>query len=119
MATRYRKLGVLIGCAVLALLIASSEGGTQDFCTLTVNKTGNGTVTSTPAGINCGTDCTQTYLCGTTVQLTATAAAGSTLIGEFPVMGQEIVTRAQHPVSRDPIQHNWRQQGKFLGHPHP
>ncbi len=81
MATKGRKIGVLIGCALLALLIASSKGGTQDFCTLTVNRTGSGTVTSTPPGINCGTDCTGIYFCGITVQLTATAASGWTLSG--------------------------------------
>ncbi len=47
---------------------------------LTVLKTGNGTgtVTSVPAGINCGTDCTETYSHGTSVTLTAVADTGST-----------------------------------------
>ena len=51
--------------------------------TLTVSKTGNGsgTVTSMPAGINCGTDCTQSYAFNTQVTLTAVAAAGSTFTG--------------------------------------
>jgi subtilase family serine protease len=44
---------------------------------LTVTKTGNGTVTSNPAGINCGTDCTESYEGGKTVTLTATPAADS------------------------------------------
>jgi uncharacterized repeat protein (TIGR02543 family) len=44
--------------------------------TLTVSVTGSGTVTSTPAGINCGSDCTQSYTKGTTVMLTATPASG-------------------------------------------
>ena len=41
--------------------------------TLTVQKTGegDGTVTSNPVGINCGTDCTQNYNGGTQVTLTA------------------------------------------------
>ncbi len=34
-------------------------------------------------------------------------------------MGQEIVTRAQHPVGGDAIQHDRREQRKFLGHLHP
>lgn len=38
---------------------------------------GTGTVTSTPAGINCGVDCTEDYPNGTSVILTATPAAGS------------------------------------------
>ncbi|MEI2783989.1 MAG: S8 family serine peptidase [Candidatus Competibacter sp.] len=51
--------------------------------TLTVSKagTGSGTVTSNPAGINCGGDCSETYNAGIPVTLTATAAAGSTFIG--------------------------------------
>ena len=48
---------------------------------LTVSKagTGTGTVSSAPAGINCGTDCTESYNQGTSVTLTATPAAGSKL----------------------------------------
>lgn len=47
--------------------------------TLTVTKSGNGsgTVTSVPAGISCGADCTEIYDTGTKVTLKATAAAGS------------------------------------------
>ena len=47
---------------------------------LTISKagTGTGTVTSNPAGINCGSDCTESYLLGTSVTLTASAGAGST-----------------------------------------
>jgi hypothetical protein len=42
--------------------------------TLTVAKTGlgKGTVTSNPAGISCGTDCTGDFVINTTVTLTAT-----------------------------------------------
>jgi hypothetical protein len=48
--------------------------------TLTVSKAGSGTgvVTSNPAGINCGTDCSEPYNNGTTVVLTASPASGST-----------------------------------------
>ena len=51
--------------------------------TLTVNKTGNGsgTVTSSPAGINCGGTCSGTFVDGTGVTLTATAASGSSFAG--------------------------------------
>lgn len=51
--------------------------------TLTVQKAGNGTgtVASNPAGIACGTDCTQSYNQGTSVTLTATPAAGSKFAG--------------------------------------
>ncbi len=51
--------------------------------TLTVSKLGDGfgTVTSTPAGIDCGADCTELYGEGTVVTLTATPAPGSTFFG--------------------------------------
>ncbi|CAK0775093.1 conserved exported hypothetical protein [Gammaproteobacteria bacterium] len=50
---------------------------------LTVNRTGTGSgvVTSTPAGIDCGSDCTEDYAGGTSVTLTATPATGSTFAG--------------------------------------
>lgn len=51
--------------------------------TLVVQKqgTGAGTVTSTPAGINCGADCNETYAANTVVSLTASPSAGSTFAG--------------------------------------
>jgi hypothetical protein len=42
---------------------------------------GSGTVTSSPAGVNCGTDCSQSYASGTVVTLNRTAAAGSAFTG--------------------------------------
>jgi len=51
--------------------------------TLTVTKTGqgSGTVTSSIDGIQCGSDCSETYNVGTTVTLTATANEGSLFTG--------------------------------------
>ena len=51
--------------------------------TLTVQKGGSGigSVVSTPAGINCGSDCTEAYNPGTVVTLTATPVSGSTFEG--------------------------------------
>ena len=51
--------------------------------TLTVNKagTGDGTLTSSPAGIDCGADCSESYNDGTNVNLTATPAMGSGFTG--------------------------------------
>ncbi len=43
--------------------------------------TGAGTVTSSPAGINCGSDCSETLPSGTSVTLTAAPAADSTFTG--------------------------------------
>ena len=48
---------------------------------LTVATTGSGTVTSNPAGINCGADCTEPFATNTAVTLTATPAAGSQFLG--------------------------------------
>jgi len=55
---------------------------TQSFA-LTVNRTGTGTgtVVSAPAGISCGSVCSQTFGMGATVTLTATPAAGSVFTG--------------------------------------
>ena len=51
--------------------------------TLTVDRTGigSGTVTSSPAGINCGATCSASYTSGTVVTLTATPALGSVFAG--------------------------------------
>jgi PKD repeat protein len=49
--------------------------------TTAIAGTGAGTVTSTPTGITCLPDCTETYPAGTVVTLTATPAAGSTFVG--------------------------------------
>jgi uncharacterized protein YfiM (DUF2279 family) len=46
---------------------------------LNVSVTGNGTVTSAPAGINCGTTCNANFAANTSVTLTATPAAGHVL----------------------------------------
>ncbi len=47
---------------------------TQTQCPLTVEKTGDGSVTSYPAGLSCGTSCTLYAAVGTKVTLTATTA---------------------------------------------
>jgi ABC-type phosphate transport system substrate-binding protein len=43
---------------------------------LKVTKEGTGSVSSSPAGINCGTECQASYAKGTSVKLTATPGAG-------------------------------------------
>lgn len=50
---------------------------------LSVSKTGNGsgTVTSSPSGIDCGSQCSSAFETGAQVTLTAVAAPGSTFIG--------------------------------------
>jgi hypothetical protein len=51
--------------------------------TITVNKvgTGTGTVTSSPAGISCGPDCSEIYTAGITVTLMASSDTSSTFGG--------------------------------------
>jgi Ca2+-binding RTX toxin-like protein len=46
------------------------------YATLTVTKVGTGTVTSTPPGIDCGSDCSQEYPVGTTVALSQAPGSG-------------------------------------------
>lgn len=59
------------------------EGYLQLGVLLQVSKTGDGhgTVSSTPAGIKCGTDCQEYYANGTLVTLNASAPLGSKFIG--------------------------------------
>ena len=47
--------------------------------TLTVSKTGSGSVTSSPAGINCGSTCSEFLNPGDTITLTAVPQTGSSL----------------------------------------
>jgi hypothetical protein len=62
---------------------ASTTLTVRDPVTLTVIPAGGGTgsVTSTPAGINCGTDCSERYNIGTSVTLTASASISSNFVG--------------------------------------
>lgn len=48
---------------------------------LAVTKAGTGTITSTPAGIDCGSSCAASFTTGTSVSLTATPAAGWVFMG--------------------------------------
>ena len=49
--------------------------------TLTVSKSGSGSGTVTGPGINCGSDCSESFVAGTSVTLTATPASGSVFAG--------------------------------------
>ncbi len=60
-----------------AVTLTATFSPEQHLLTVTKAGTGSGTVTSTPAGITCGTDCEERYDAGTSVSLTATAATGS------------------------------------------
>jgi hypothetical protein len=54
---------------------------TQHPLTVTRSGDGSGRVTSSPAGVDCGADCTETYAYGTEVTLTAAPSAGSSFDG--------------------------------------
>ena len=59
----------------------SAEGCATVKSTLSITMVGSGTVTSSPAGISCGSDCSEAYLGNTIVTLSATAAAGFVFAG--------------------------------------
>jgi Fe-S cluster biogenesis protein NfuA len=74
------------GSCVVTMDMARSVTATFNLLpshTLTVSKngTGAGTVTSSPAGIDCGATCSAAFVQGTMVTLTPTAAGGSTFAG--------------------------------------
>jgi hypothetical protein len=62
-------------------VIGAVTGATGPTLSVAKNGTGAGMVNSSPAGIACGTDCTQTASAGARFTLTASAAAGSTFAG--------------------------------------
>ena len=75
-------------CSDASLTMTANRSCTATFqlipvrtLTIKLAGTGGGTVTSAPAGIDCGLDCTEQYLNNTVVGLTAIAAPGSTFIG--------------------------------------
>ena len=66
--------------------VSANTGGLYYYSSLSnlsVTKpgTGSGTVTSTPAGIDCGATCSASFSSGTAVTLTATPATGSDFTG--------------------------------------
>jgi hypothetical protein len=82
-----------VGQSVVTATATDSGGSTSEFSqcvtaalpvafTVVKNGSGSGTVTSLPAGINCGVTCSATFGGGTIVTLTATpASAASTFTG--------------------------------------
>jgi len=62
-------------------LIAPLSGSGSYVLSVLKTGTGAGTVSSSPAGISCGSDCTEAYAGGSSVVLTATASFGSVFSG--------------------------------------
>jgi hypothetical protein len=92
--TSYRNASLIDGTTYCYRIRAYNSAGSSPYSNeacgtvnepfaLTVAKTGtgSGTVTSAPAGIACGTDCSENYPSGTFVTLTAVPAAGSAFAG--------------------------------------
>jgi endoglucanase len=70
---------VVIGGNLLSPFVPGPAGSFS--LGVTKNGTGTGTVTSSPAGINCGTTCSASFTSGASVTLTPAAASGSTFAG--------------------------------------
>ena len=77
--------GACSGTGTCAVTMSQARAVTATFAlptfALTVTKAGAGTVTSNPAGINCGATCSASFANGTAVTLTAAPTAGSTFTG--------------------------------------
>jgi len=63
------------------ILCAIAEGVQQYTLTVSTAGSGTGTITSSPAGINCGADCLSTFNQGTKITLKVKADPGSTFTG--------------------------------------
>jgi len=77
------------GCSGTDPCVISVDAATTVFATFTAlhrldvvpDGTGAGTVTAHPGALSCGTDCSEEYLHGTEVTLSASPSAGSTFAG--------------------------------------
>ena len=65
-------------CSCASCGISTSTNSTS---TLNIERSGEGTVTSNPTGINCGTDCSEKFTSGSTIYLYATPASGYEFTG--------------------------------------
>lgn len=72
---------LMAGASNVNATFVRNTGGTPTSYTVNVSKSGNGTVASNPAGINCGATCSASYATGIAVNLSATAASGYTFTG--------------------------------------
>ncbi|QSQ19103.1 hypothetical protein JY651_27555 [Pyxidicoccus parkwayensis] len=86
------RQGLWLAAASAAVFILACSGGASagtppepappsPSFQLTLTRTGDGTVTSSPAGVACGTTCSATFASGTAVTLTAEPAAGYSFRG--------------------------------------
>jgi hypothetical protein len=79
--------GTCTGTSTCVIDLTSNQSVTATFTlrswalTVTKDGQGSGTVVSSPAGIDCGADCTGTYTHGTTVTLTASPTGAAVFAG--------------------------------------
>ena len=71
---------LFIGCASTSSAAPASSAVRLQLA-VQISGSGSGTVTSNPAGINCGKACTAAFGGGSQVRLTAAAQAGSSFAG--------------------------------------
>ncbi|MCY7420068.1 MAG: hypothetical protein LH650_16605, partial [Chloroflexi bacterium] len=71
----------LIGAAYDFALARYDSEAPSHMLSVTKGGTGSGTVTSAPAGIDCGATCTASFTAGVPVTLSATPASGSAFVG--------------------------------------
>lgn len=79
-----KKTALMIGLLLILIPIfnvAMAQTPVSYILKTVKTGTGAGKVTSSPAGINCGTDCSQTYTKGTRITLTETPASRSHFAG--------------------------------------
>ncbi|MCX7555723.1 S8 family serine peptidase [Xanthomonadaceae bacterium JHOS43] len=71
------------GIVDAAAAVRAAESGTISQYPISIARTGNGpgTITSSPAGINCGSSCAARFNANATVTLTASSASGSRFVG--------------------------------------
>jgi DNA-binding beta-propeller fold protein YncE len=63
------------------VVIDGTATATSHMLSILLAGNGSGTITSSPAGINCGTSCTASFASGMAISLTASPASGSTFSG--------------------------------------
>jgi hypothetical protein len=79
---RLRSLALGLAISALAACSSSSSNNPLTFgLSVTLGGSGGGSVTSSPAGINCGGTCSATFSQGTAVTLTATPDGSSVFTG--------------------------------------
>jgi hypothetical protein len=76
-----RRLAFVVALAAVTLTIPAAAPAAEPQGSIAVTLAGSGHVQSHPAGIDCGSGCTASFLLGSAVRLNATPAAGFYLAG--------------------------------------